>query len=105
MSLLEFGWRVGLYSQSQGGENHTRVSLQNVVTMKAERLLMEFWPSIGERVFNVGSTSFKKFRDPRVRELLDVLSVELRAHTFKKRSLIAMEIVMELKGGRCYWPT
>ncbi|GJR57644.1 hypothetical protein Tco_1499806 [Tanacetum coccineum] len=46
MSLLEFGWRVGLYSQSQSRENHTRISLQNAVTVKAERLLLEFWPTI-----------------------------------------------------------
>nr|GEW28588.1 hypothetical protein [Tanacetum cinerariifolium] len=37
------------------------------------------------------------------REMLEVLSVE-PPYTFKKKSMISMEIVMELAGGRCYWP-
>nr|GEX38516.1 hypothetical protein [Tanacetum cinerariifolium] len=37
------------------------------------------------------------------KELMDILSVVPRAYTFKKKSLITMEIVIELDGGRCYW--
>ncbi|GKB44906.1 hypothetical protein Tco_0889848 [Tanacetum coccineum] len=37
-------------------------------------------------------------------EMIDVLNVEPPAHIFKKKSLIAMGIVMELHGGACYWP-
>ncbi|GJT82551.1 hypothetical protein Tco_1056893 [Tanacetum coccineum] len=36
-------------------------------------------------------------------EMIDVLSVEPPAHVFKKKSLIAMGIVMELHRGACYW--
>ncbi|GJW99340.1 hypothetical protein Tco_0183254 [Tanacetum coccineum] len=92
LSLLEFGWRAGLYSEGQAKENSTRIGME----------------------FVVGSTSVKKVRDPSVRlaryfriltrELMYVLSVEPRVHTFKKKSLITIEIVMELDGGRCYLP-
>nr|GEY13092.1 hypothetical protein [Tanacetum cinerariifolium] len=37
-------------------------------------------------------------------ELVDVLSVEPRAYTFKKKSLITTGIMLELNGGRCYQP-
>ncbi|GKC61792.1 hypothetical protein Tco_1089390 [Tanacetum coccineum] len=150
LSLLEFGWRVGLYSEEQSKENSTRSGLSRAVTVKAEHLLMEFWPTIGDGEFVVRRTSVKKVRDPRVRlahrciattissrkeytqrittiylfylyciygegvvgnipywlarNLRDVLSVEPHAHTFKKKSLITMRIIMELDGGACYWP-
>ncbi|GJZ00247.1 hypothetical protein Tco_0517676 [Tanacetum coccineum] len=35
--------------------------------------------------------------------MVDALSVEPRAHVFRKKSLIAMGIVMDLRGGTC-WP-
>ncbi|GKD68142.1 hypothetical protein Tco_1322232 [Tanacetum coccineum] len=69
MSLLEFGWRVGLYSYSQAGENITSTGLRKALTVK-----------------------------------VDVLSVNPRAYTFKKKSLITTGIMMELDGGRCYRP-
>ncbi|GKA03976.1 hypothetical protein Tco_0676757 [Tanacetum coccineum] len=69
MSLLEFGWRVGLYSYSQAGENITSTGLRKALTVK-----------------------------------VDVLSVNPRAYTFKKKSLITTGIMMELDGGRCYQP-
>ncbi|GJZ63832.1 hypothetical protein Tco_0620253 [Tanacetum coccineum] len=36
--------------------------------------------------------------------MVDALSVKPRARTFTKKSLITMEIVMELDGGTCCWP-
>ncbi|GJX80763.1 hypothetical protein Tco_0328912 [Tanacetum coccineum] len=36
--------------------------------------------------------------------MLDALSVESRAHIFKKKSLIAMNFVMDLHRGACCWP-
>ncbi|GJS36530.1 hypothetical protein Tco_0534912 [Tanacetum coccineum] len=54
-SLLEFGRRVGLYSEDQALENGTRIGLRNAVTVKAEHLLMEFWPTIRDGVFIVGA--------------------------------------------------
>ncbi|GJR04071.1 hypothetical protein Tco_0527055 [Tanacetum coccineum] len=99
LSLLEFGWRIGLYSESQGGENCIRIALRDVVTVKVEYLIIGFWPTIGDEVFAahliLGIFS---------REMLEVLSVEPRAHSFKKKSLIAMEVVMELTRGGCHWP-
>nr|GEZ64072.1 hypothetical protein [Tanacetum cinerariifolium] len=34
----------------------------------------------------------------------DVLSVESRAHVFRKKSLLAMGIITKLANGVCYWP-
>ncbi|GJV31825.1 hypothetical protein Tco_1392225 [Tanacetum coccineum] len=167
-SLLEFGRRVGLYSKDQALENGTRIGLRNAVTVKAEHLLMEFWPTIRDGVFVVGArvpirlgiqglgwTIFALQQPSRVarsppkespqlislpqlhlwirgpfatsplvwlrylrwirekdlicgvmfvtrlarsfriviRELMDSLSVEPRAHTFKKKSLILMRLL------------
>nr|GEY08995.1 zinc finger, CCHC-type [Tanacetum cinerariifolium] len=39
------------------------------------------------------------------REMVDALSVEPRARTFIKKSLITMGIIMELDLGTCCWPT
>ncbi|GJX03429.1 hypothetical protein Tco_0189345 [Tanacetum coccineum] len=65
ISLLELGWRVGLYSKRQSRENATLSGLRNGETVKESRLLMEFWPTIGDGGFNVGNT-----------KLRDALSIE-----------------------------
>ncbi|GKE70988.1 hypothetical protein Tco_1529060, partial [Tanacetum coccineum] len=75
LSLLDFGWRVGLYSQDLARENSTKSGLHKAVTMKAEHLLMEFWPTIRDEEFVVGGTSVKKILTG---ELMDALSVEPR---------------------------
>nr|GEU83522.1 hypothetical protein [Tanacetum cinerariifolium] len=67
MSLLEFGWRVGLYSQDQSRENSNISGLHREMMVKAEHLLMEFWPTIGNEEFVMGGTSVKEFRDLRVK--------------------------------------
>ncbi|GJS96958.1 hypothetical protein Tco_0803926 [Tanacetum coccineum] len=150
LSLLEFGWRVGLYSEEQSRLISTKSGLRKGETVKAQRVLMEFWPTIGDAKFVVGGMVVKKVRDLRVRlahhciattilgrkestqritaidlfylyciygegiatsfglltgEMIDALSVEPRAHIFKKKSLTAIGILMELDGGACYWPT
>ncbi|GJX60789.1 hypothetical protein Tco_0292179 [Tanacetum coccineum] len=46
MSLMEFGWRVGLYFKDQSREISTRSGLHRAVIMKVDRLFMEFWPTI-----------------------------------------------------------
>ncbi|GKA51659.1 hypothetical protein Tco_0744855 [Tanacetum coccineum] len=151
LSLVELGWRVGLYSEAQGGEHGTVTSLYNAVTVKAEQLIMEFFPTIRDGVFSVRHIIAKRIRDPRIRlahrcikttisdrkdstqritvidlfniyciygegvvcnisywiftkEMLGALSVEPRAQVLGKKSLITMEIVMELAGGKCHWP-
>ncbi|GKB01479.1 hypothetical protein Tco_0829523 [Tanacetum coccineum] len=38
-------------------------------------------------------------------EMMDALSVEPPPHIFKKKSLIAMGVIMELQNGICLWPT
>ncbi|GJV21291.1 hypothetical protein Tco_1370311, partial [Tanacetum coccineum] len=47
---------VGLYSERKSRENATLSGLSRAETVKATRLLMEFWPSIGDGGFNVGNT-------------------------------------------------
>ncbi|GKC40124.1 zinc finger, CCHC-type containing protein [Tanacetum coccineum] len=177
--LLEFGWRIGLYSHEQVMENAAPSRLRNCSTVREDRLLMEFWPRIGNGMFNVGNTKVASIRDPRVKlahrclattiaarketthriteidlyylyyiytpkvacnipywlakyfkgmreknliygrmmvtriarsfgllteEWMSALSVEPQPHMFKKKSLIAMGVVMELHGGMCVWP-
>ncbi|GJU80342.1 hypothetical protein Tco_1282707 [Tanacetum coccineum] len=108
-----------------------RWSMQNALTIKVEDDWKGFWPNIGDGEFIVRGMSMKKIRDPRVRiardvnvlcrgmfvtriprsfgllssAMVDAVSVEPRAHTFIKKSLVTMEIVMELDGGTCCWPT
>ncbi|GKB85941.1 zinc finger, CCHC-type containing protein [Tanacetum coccineum] len=179
ISLLELGWRVGLYYERQSRENATLSGLRNGDTVKESRLLMEFWPTIRDGGFNVGNNKVASIRDPRVKlahrciattiarrkktthrvtkidlyylyyvytpkvacnipywlskylkgvreknliyggvlvtkiarsfglltdELRDALSIEPPPHMFKKKSLIAMGVIMELQNGMCVWP-
>ncbi|GJT30567.1 hypothetical protein Tco_0910842 [Tanacetum coccineum] len=179
ISLLELGWRVGLYYERQSRENATLSRLRNDDTVKESRLLMEFWPTIRDGGFNVGNTKVASIRDPRVKlahrciamtiagrketthrvteidlyylyciytpevacnipyclskylkgvreknliyggmlvtkiarsfglltdELRDALSIEPLPHVFKKKSLIAMGMIMKLQNGMCVWP-
>ncbi|GJS62138.1 hypothetical protein Tco_0656922 [Tanacetum coccineum] len=67
ISLLELGWRVGLYSKRQSRENATLSGLRNGDTVKESHLLMEFWPTIRDEGFNVGNTKVASIRDPRVK--------------------------------------
>ncbi|GJV92461.1 zinc finger, CCHC-type containing protein [Tanacetum coccineum] len=130
MSLLELGWRVRLYSEEDSLENHTRISMQRALTIKAEDNQRGFWPNIGDGEF-VGvvchipywlARYMRRARDMNVLcgemfvtritrsfgllsgAMVDALSVESRACTFIKKSLVTMEIVMELDGGTCCWP-
>ncbi|GJU14867.1 hypothetical protein Tco_1142833 [Tanacetum coccineum] len=38
-------------------------------------------------------------------EMVDALSIEPKARTFTKKSLITIGVIMELDWGNCYWPT
>ncbi|GJR55618.1 hypothetical protein Tco_1406139 [Tanacetum coccineum] len=156
-------------------ENATLSGLRNSDTIKESRLLIEFWPSIGEGGFNVGNTKVASIRDPRIKlahrciattiagrketthrvteidlyciytpevacnipywlskylkavrdknliyggmlvtkiarsfglfteELRDALSIEPPPHVFKKKSVIAMGVLMELPNGICFY--
>ncbi|GKB90586.1 hypothetical protein Tco_0962858, partial [Tanacetum coccineum] len=112
ISLLYLRWRVGLYTKRKSRENVTLNGFSRVETVKASHLLKEFWPSIGDGRFNVGNTKVFSIRDPRVNlaqcciatTISGALSVEPLFDVFKKNSLIAIGVVMELKNGACFWP-
>ncbi|GJR99399.1 zinc finger, CCHC-type containing protein [Tanacetum coccineum] len=93
--------RIGLYSEGQSRENATLSRLRDCNTVKESRLLMEFWLTIGDGGFNVGTQRpfgllTNKFRN--------ALSIEPPPHMFKKKSLITIGIIMELQSGMCAWP-
>ncbi|GJS81734.1 zinc finger, CCHC-type containing protein [Tanacetum coccineum] len=67
ISLLELGWRVGLYTKRKYREHVTLNGLSRAETVKASHLLMEFWPSIGDGGFNVGNTKVESIKDPKVK--------------------------------------
>ncbi|GJU48344.1 reverse transcriptase domain-containing protein [Tanacetum coccineum] len=67
MSLLELGRRVGLYTERRSRDNATLNGLSRAETVKANHLLMEFWPTIRDSGFNVGNTRVASIRDPRVK--------------------------------------
>ncbi|GKB38603.1 hypothetical protein Tco_0883545 [Tanacetum coccineum] len=64
--LLEFGWRVGLYSERESRDVVTLSGLRNAETVNATRLTHLFWPSIGDEMFNVGNTK-AQLGTPRVK--------------------------------------
>nr|GEW85576.1 putative retrotransposon Orf1 [Tanacetum cinerariifolium] len=67
ISLLELGRRVELYTERRSRDNATLNGLSKAETVKANRLLMEFWPTIRDGGFNVGNTMVASIRDPRVK--------------------------------------
>ncbi|GJU52708.1 reverse transcriptase domain-containing protein [Tanacetum coccineum] len=67
ISLLKFGWRVGLYSKRESKEVATLSGLRGALTVNSNRLNHLLWPSIGDGMYNVGNTKAKSIRDPRIR--------------------------------------
>ncbi|GJT10617.1 hypothetical protein Tco_0857659 [Tanacetum coccineum] len=67
ISLLELGWRIGLYSERQSRESATLSGLRKGVTVKANHLLLGFWPTFGDDGFNMGNAKVAAIRDPRVK--------------------------------------
>nr|GEU73110.1 retrotransposon Orf1 [Tanacetum cinerariifolium] len=67
MSLLEFGWRVGLYFEGESRDVATLYGLRNAETVNATRLTHSFWPSIDDGMFNVGNTKAQSLRNPRIK--------------------------------------
>ncbi|GJY89844.1 hypothetical protein Tco_0505040 [Tanacetum coccineum] len=131
ISLLELGWRIGLYSKRKSRESATLSGLRKGVTVKANHLLLGFWPTIGDDGFNVGNMKVVAIRDIRVKlthryiattiagifmtriarsyglltnEMMGALSVEPSPHVFKKKSLISIGVIMKLHNGGCFWP-
>ncbi|GKE63216.1 hypothetical protein Tco_1513583 [Tanacetum coccineum] len=67
MHLLEFRWRVGLYSERESREVATLCGLRNAVTVNATHFTHLFWPTMGDGGYNVGNTKVKSIRNPRIR--------------------------------------
>ncbi|GJY09773.1 hypothetical protein Tco_0377958 [Tanacetum coccineum] len=67
MYLVEFGWRVGLYTERESRDVTTLSSLRRAKTVNSTHLTHLFWPSIGDDGFNVGNTKAKSIRDPRIK--------------------------------------
>nr|GEW05549.1 hypothetical protein [Tanacetum cinerariifolium] len=61
MSLLKLGSRVDLYSEEQSMIASTRSGLRRGETIKAEHVLMGFWPTIG-----MGSLSWEAWLSRRL---------------------------------------
>ncbi|GJY26920.1 hypothetical protein Tco_0401646 [Tanacetum coccineum] len=88
-------------------------------TVKANHLLMQFWPSIGDGNFAVGKMSVSAVGDPMVKlshhciattisgrkdSTQRITEIDLFYLYCIYKSLIAMGIVMELHDGAFYWP-
>ncbi|GJW70822.1 hypothetical protein Tco_0127739 [Tanacetum coccineum] len=129
MSLFEFGWRIGLYTEQQSRDRATLSGLSREKTVKTSLMLLEFWPTIRDGSFNIGNTkggkkarieslrltstiyiastpvrSFTTFPIGLLSELRNALTIEPPPHVFKKKLLIAMGVIMELHNGGCCWP-
>ncbi|GJZ43060.1 zinc finger, CCHC-type containing protein [Tanacetum coccineum] len=132
MSLLEFGWRVGLYSEEQSRvklahrciattisgrkESTQRIASLDLfflyciygegVTCNIPYWLARYLEKVKEKdllVCGMFVTKIAKSFRLLTNLMVDALSVEPRAHVFKKKFLIAMGIVMDLGGGTCCW--
>ncbi|GJX19140.1 hypothetical protein Tco_0221817 [Tanacetum coccineum] len=67
MSLLELGWRVGLYSKGESRYVATLSGLRGAEIVNSTRLTYLFWPSIGDGRYNVGYTKAKSIMNPRIK--------------------------------------
>ncbi|GJV61873.1 hypothetical protein Tco_1467973 [Tanacetum coccineum] len=112
LSLVELGWRVGLYSKAQRGEHGAVTSLYNSVIVKAERLIMEFLLTSVDGVFAVEHTVAKQIRDSRIRLAHHCIATTISGCKDSTQRITVMdlfylyciyEIVMELVGGGCHW--
>ncbi|GJX96588.1 hypothetical protein Tco_0352386 [Tanacetum coccineum] len=112
LSLVELGWRVGLYSKAQRGEHGAVTSLYNSVIVKAERLIMEFLLTSVDGVFAVEHTVAKQIRDSRIRFAHRCIATTISGCKDSTQRITVMdlfylyciyEIVMELVGGGCHW--
>ncbi|GJS52603.1 zinc finger, CCHC-type containing protein [Tanacetum coccineum] len=67
MPLLEFGWRVVLYSEMESRDVATVSGLRNAETVNATHLTHMFWPTIGDGGYNVRKIKAKSIRNPRIK--------------------------------------
>ncbi|GJR04614.1 hypothetical protein Tco_0527598 [Tanacetum coccineum] len=153
MSLLEFGWRVGLYTEQQSRDRATLSELRNTkvnsirdpkirlayrctaTTISGRKesthrvtemdLYYLYWIYTNEVICNIPywlAKYLKNVGDKNMiyggmfitrtawlfgvltSEMMNVLSVEPPPHVFKKKSLIAMRVIIDLHNRGCYWP-
>ncbi|GKD57417.1 hypothetical protein Tco_1290804, partial [Tanacetum coccineum] len=67
MSLLEFRWRVGLYSERESRDVATLSGLRNAETVNTTHFTYLFWPTTSDGGYNVGNTKAKSIRNPRIK--------------------------------------
>nr|GEU42049.1 hypothetical protein [Tanacetum cinerariifolium] len=129
MSLLEFGWRISLYSERESGEIATLSRLRGALTVNSNHMNHLFWPSIGDGregiICNIPywlAKCLKGVREKSVifrgmfamkiarsfgllmEEMVRLLSCEPHLHVYRKTSLVNMEFIIELHEGVCCWP-
>nr|GEW86967.1 hypothetical protein [Tanacetum cinerariifolium] len=63
----ELVWEFFASIEFDSVAHSTRSGLRRGKTVKADRMLMKFWPSIGDGDFIVGAMAIKKVRNPKVR--------------------------------------
>ncbi|GJW47070.1 hypothetical protein Tco_0078716 [Tanacetum coccineum] len=62
MSLLEFGWRVGLYSERESRDVATLSGVRSTETVNYTHFTHLFWPSIGDDGLMRGTSKTKSYR-------------------------------------------
>nr|GEV07373.1 hypothetical protein [Tanacetum cinerariifolium] len=92
MSLLDLGWRVGLYYDGDSLDDHTRLSMQHALTVKTENDWRRFWPNIRDEVFVVGSTSITKIKDLKVRLAHHCILITILGHKESAQRIIAIDM-------------
>ncbi|GKA38831.1 hypothetical protein Tco_0731382, partial [Tanacetum coccineum] len=129
MHLLEFGWRVGLYSKRESREVATLSGLRNAEIVNAIHFTHLFWPTIGDGGYNVGNTKAKSIRNPRIKlaHRCIIMTITGRKETTNRVTKIDLfylycifkeavvcnipywrakwGVNMELNEGECCWPT
>ncbi|GJW94251.1 hypothetical protein Tco_0173923 [Tanacetum coccineum] len=110
ISLLELGWRVGLYFENRSREDNTLSGFCRAETIKANHVLLGFWPSIRDGEFVVRGTSVKEVRDPRVRLAYLCIATTISGQKDSTQRITEIDLfylycIYALGGGACYWPT
>ncbi|GJX41015.1 hypothetical protein Tco_0256005 [Tanacetum coccineum] len=77
ISLLEFGWRIGLYSEGESRNVATLSGLRKAEMFNSTRETHSIWPSIGDGMFNVGNTKAQSIRNPRIKLALRYITMTI----------------------------
>ena len=66
-SILELGWRLGLYNQHEATQGVFMATLSHGENIKNDMRSAQFWPTIGDGLYANGVTGASAIRDPRVK--------------------------------------